>query len=380
MVAMTHRPLRKSQLIAFDHAAAGHEGILSDVSGEVLAKPCKQAEIDFYESTTAHPDFAYYIPVHCGTLSLGQSRDIPEAAAVLPSSLNADHDAAKDHLESATATGVLEPWVPSNGGKLNTDCAIVLENVAAGLRKPNILDVKLGARLWADDAPPAKRQKLDDMSQITTSKPLGFRIAGMKTWMGVKAAGLSHVSPDGYKIYDRKYGRSLTPETVREGFENYFFIESAGITKKFARRLIKRFLGALRGLQEVLEKEESRMYSASLLFVYEGDGAGLQADFETEKQVLDLETEHQLLALATPPDGALPNASPDRTVLETEANIEDEDYDDDDDDEGVGNLPKIQALKMIDFAHASWTPGMGPDENVLHGIRNVISILEDLLT
>ena len=255
----------------------------------------------------------------------------------------------------------------------------MLENVAAGLRKPNILDVKLGARLWADDAPPAKRQKFDALSEITTSKPLGFRIAGMKTWIGAKAAGLSPGGPDGYKVYDRHYGRALTPETVREGFENYFFIDSASITKKFARRVIKRFLGDLRGLQEVLEKEESRMYSASLLFVYEGDGAGLQADFETEKQVLDLETEQQLLELGTVQHGVLSNGYRDRPVLEDEGwSIEDED--EDDDDEGVEELPKIQAVKMIDFAHAAWTPGLGPDENVLHGIRNVIKILTELLT
>ncbi|MCJ1396444.1 hypothetical protein MMC18_009334 [Xylographa bjoerkii] len=375
MVAMTHRPLRKSQLIAFDHAAAGHDGILSDVSGDILAKPCKQAEIDFYESTTAHPDFAYYIPIHCGTLSLGQNHDVPEPTVVFPSSLNAHASDTTNHLQTTTVADAPQPWVPSNGGKLSTDSAIVLENVAAGLRKPNILDVKLGARLWADDAPPAKRQKLDDVSNATTSKPLGFRIAGMKTWMGAKAVGYSPGGLDGYKIYGREYGRTLTLETVREGFENYFFIDSAGITKKFARRVIKRFLGDLHGLQEVLEKKESRMYSASLLFVYEGDGAGLQEDFETEKQVLDFETEQQLLELETAQHGVRTNGYPDRPALEDEG-VDIEDEDDDDAEE----LPKIQAIKMIDFAHAAWTPGLGPDENVLHGIRNVIKILEELLT
>ncbi|MCJ1401970.1 hypothetical protein MMC11_005187 [Xylographa trunciseda] len=378
MVAMTHRHLRKSQLIAFDHAAAGHDGILSDLSGEILAKPCKQAEIDFYESARAHPDFAYYIPIYCGTLSLGQSHDVPEAAAVVPSSLNAPLSATPDNIQSSMTTAEHQTWVPSNGGKISTDFAIVLENVTAGLRKPNVLDVKLGARLWADDAPPTKRQKLDDMSNATTSKPLGFRIAGMKTWMGAKAAGYSYGGLQGYKIYDREYGRSLTLDTVREGFEKYFFIDSAGITKKFARRVIKRFLGDLHGLQEVLEKEESRMYSASLLFVYEGDGAGLQADFETEKQVLDFETEQQFLELEPAQHGVRSNGYPDRPVLEDEGvGIEDED---DEDDEDVEELPKIQAIKMIDFAHAAWTPGLGPDENVLHGIRNVIKILEELLT
>ena len=251
----------------------------------------------------------------------------------------------------------------------------MLENVAAGLRKPNVLDVKLGARLWADDAPLTKRQKLDEASNSKTSKPLGFRIPGMKTWMGPVSTGESHVGLDGYKRYGKEYGRSLTADTVRSGFENYFFIGSAGITRKFARKIIKRFLGDLYGLQEVLGKEESRMYSASLLFVYEGDGAGLQEDFETEKQLLDCETEQHLSELKSVQQGVYLDCHPDRSALEDgrEVDIEDED------DEDVSELPKIQAIKMIDFAHAAWTPGLGPDENVLHGIRNVIKILEELL-
>ena len=51
----------------------------------------------------------------------------------------------------------------------------------------------------------------------------------------------------------------------------------------------------------------------------------------------------------------------------------------DDDDEELAYPPKVQAVKMIDFAHARWTPGEGRDENVLHGIGSVISILEALL-
>jgi len=40
--------------------------------------------------------------------------------------------------------------------------------------------------------------------------------------------------------------------------------------------------------------------------------------------------------------------------------------------------PHIAVAKLIDFAHASWTPGQGPDENALQGVRNVLSILTDL--
>lgn len=34
---------------------------------------------------------------------------------------------------------------------------------------------------------------------------------------------------------------------------------------------------------------------------------------------------------------------------------------------------------MIDFAHASFTPGQGRDENVLEGIDGVLDILEKMI-
>lgn len=340
------------------------DGVLSDPSGELIVKPCKQPEIAFYQSTMAHPDFAYYTPTFLGTLSLGQ--DPVEAASNLASQVNVQPSTlslpnapivstAPGDSGSPNATLLSTPtqaWIPSGGQKITTDSAIVLENVSAGIRKPNTLDVKLGARLWADDAPPQKRQKLDDQSDKTTSRALGLRIAGMKTWLGPNTSGQTGVGLDGYKTFGKEYGRAFDAETVRKGFEDFFFIESAGVTRKLGRKVIRRILDDLRGLQGVLEKEESRMYSASVLFVYEGDGAGLVEDFEKEKELLQA-------------DGSLNGAA----AEESDADV---------DSEEACQLPKIQAMKMIDFAHAAWTPGQGPDENVLIGIRNLITILDEL--
>lgn len=340
------------------------DGVLSDLSGELIVKPCKQPEIDFYQTISAHPEFAYYTPTFFGTLSLDQNP--AEAASSLvaqvkrhSSSLSPPSTAIVGTTPSTssptTATLLSTPpqaWTPSSGQKIQTDSAIVLKNVSVGLRKPNTLDVKLGARLWADDAPPQKRQKLDDQSDKTTSRSLGLRIAGMKTWAGPNSAGQSGVGLDGFKIYGKEYGRTFDADTVKKGFDEFFFIENAGVTRKLGRKVIRRFLDDLRGLQGVLEKEESRMYSASLLFVYEGDGAGLEEDFKKENELLQA-------------DSGLNGA-------------EAEDSDADVDSVEAYRLPKIQAVKMIDFAHAAWTPGQGPDENMLFGIRNLIKILDEL--
>ena len=314
-------------------------------------KPCTQPEIDFYQTTSAHPDFAYYIPEFWGLLSLSQDVAVAAAAVERASTVNS-HSRVPSQV-NAMAMSALQQGGRHSGKKILAESQIVMENVTAGLRKPNVLDVKLGVRLWADDAPLAKRQRLEDVAATTTSQPLGFRIAGMQTWMGPNSAGQDGVGLDGYKRYGKDYGRSFNVDTVWKGFEDFFFVESAGITRRLGKRVIKRFLEDLQGLRDVLERKESRMYSSSLLFVYEGDGPGLEEDFAVVGM--------QPIPLGSSFEDAGGESSDEPTDGEEDC-----------------QLPKVQAVKMIDFAHAAWTPGQGPDENVLHGIRSVIKILEEL--
>ena len=413
---MAQRSFRKSQLIAFDNVAAGQyvnpipnplallsaltdgsEGVLSDPSGLIVVKPCKKEEIIFYESTASHPEFATYIPTYIGTLALSSepSKALPSVALISPDVLN--HQ-APCQPQVVDAVAVEKAWAPSNGGKITTDLAIVLENVAARFKKPNILDVKLGARLWADDAPAAKRERLDKVAAETTSKSLGLRIAGMRTWQGLDAIGQKGVALDGYKLYEKDYGKTFKPDTVGQGFEEYFCLSRVRSNNRNTRKVIRRFIEDLKAMQDVLEKEESRMYSSSLLFVYEGDDLALEAAFKKEKQILDSIANGSMTAQAstngdsvTPHENGIhhPDGAPENVALPTHqaplfhaptngnATEPPEDEGDEEDDEDCP-FPPIQTLKLIDFAHAEYTPGHGPDENLLHGIRNVINILNDI--
>ncbi|MCJ1225047.1 hypothetical protein MMC12_001696 [Toensbergia leucococca] len=345
---MAQHSLRESQLIAFENAAAGHDGVLSDVSGEFVVKPCQKGEIEFYKSTAAHPNFATFIPTFMGTLALSSAADPALVAALLKPSMNGTFPELTNPLDGIAPDS---HWAPSNGGKIATESAVVLENVAAGYKKPNILDVKLGRRLWADDAPPAKRARLEKSAEETTSKMFGFRIAGMKTWHGLEVAGPETMTLDGYKTYDKAYGKSLTSETVSQSFRDFFWLEQAGVTRRCSKRVIKRFIEDLQGLENVLEGEESRMYSSSLLFIWEGDGNALDEAFMEEKRIFASDSH-------------------------TRSNGGEEE---DDIEYGEVRFPQIQTLKLIDFAHAEWTPGQGADENVLYGIKNVIQILNELV-
>ncbi len=360
--------------------------MLSDPSGELVIKPCKQSEIDFYDSTFAHPDLLPHIPTFFGKISLGADTIAAQAAGALV--LPSETDPEPSVIHGVPGTMVVEnAWAPSNGGRIHTDSAVVLENVAAGFKKPNILDVKLGGRLWADDAPMAKRIKLDKVAEETTSKPLGLRIAGMKTYQGALSNVEENITPDGYRLYDKTYGRSFSAETIAQGFEEYFQLTKRMNAKGPIRKVIRRFLEDLRAMGDVIEKEESRMYSASLLFVYEGDQQALQDAFATERDIIaSLDRRVSDGDDATTSSGATDDndlmksngtANGNSADADVSAHDRDHEEEEEDDDEEV-KFPAIQSLKLIDFAHAEWTPGQGPDENILHGIRNTIKILTGL--
>ncbi len=306
---------------------------MSDESGAVVVKPCTYTEISFYESVAAsHPDLAPYLPTFMGQLSL-----------------SADQRAAQS-AESGTPKAEDGSALRLHGKKLSTDLHIVLENITHGFRKPNILDLKLGAQLWDEDARPEKRARLDAVSSATTSGSLGFRIAGMRTHKGAQVPDVPEnlkefVESDkkgGYWIYNKMYGRKFNAKEVNEGFDSYIFPGTRTEAElDRAREVLAYFLGEVKDIIEVFEKKESRMYSASILLVYEGD----VEEYAKTKKILR-------------------SARPEETE------------DDEDDEE---DLPKLAAVKLIDFAHASWAPGKGPDENALQGMRSTAKILKELL-
>ncbi|TID25884.1 inositol polyphosphate multikinase [Venturia nashicola] len=374
--------LDPSTLTSFDHAAAGHEGVLSDPSGDLVIKPCTQAEVSFYElATTSCPDLANFMPRYMGTLQ--RSASVAEATSGLPKPPPAEPSAAvvtppvsglqsldlpvthppSSSVPGTAATLSLDDVGPMKGKKLDTDLNIVLENVTAKFKKPNVLDLKLGARLWDDGAKLEKRARLDKVSSETTSGSLGFRIAGMRIWQGKDKVveGLNDfvASKDGqilheldedsnYLNHNKLYGRIFNADNVIEGFKKYLHVPHAGIGKRQAFLITQLFLEDVKGIQAALEALESRMYSASILLVYEGDGEA----FEKAYEIL---------------------SKPGNEVLE------EEDENDDEEDEENDSTPRLYATRLIDFAHASFAPGQGPDENMLQGVRSTVKILEQLL-
>lgn len=203
------------------------------------------------------------------------------------------------------------------------------------------------------------------------------------------------IEQDGFKRYDKWYGRSFTADNVKSGLETY--LAGAKTAEADHSTLVARRLAdGLRRVQQILESEESRMYSSSVLIIYEGDPEAMELALEDEKKAKeappktsDAEEEEddgfdgfeiqdggafEIADLPVGEDGA-----PNRTInisIDPET-IQLEDLEDEEDEE---EGPKVHDLRLIDFAHASWTPGQGPDENVLVGVRNLVRIFEELST
>ena len=384
------------------------EGITSNNDGSLVIKPCTQAEIDFYQAAqTNHRALQAHMPEFMGVLALSPDQTAPadgigpalQVHQEIPSALavHVPQGWLPSHLTPSSLPSPISSkrtsWKPSGGKMLETSHAIVLENVADRFLYPNIIDIKLGSRLWADDAPESKRRKLDEVAKDTTSGSLGFRIAGMKRWVGSvddrtktelvtnKGDGIEY--KDGFLCYNKQYGRGFTKYDVKEGFIEYFggLALTGERTGKFQRihmaYTLSRLVRELESVLFTLSEEETRMYSASVLIVCEGDEISVDIAHAYDERRMFAQSKGQLDKAYGREFGTSIDSVEDGGEDGEDGEDEDGDEDGDEDEDPEGN-PKLYDLRLIDFAHAAFTPGKGPDENVRGGVRSLIEIFKDL--
>jgi 1D-myo-inositol-tetrakisphosphate 5-kinase/inositol-polyphosphate multikinase len=420
-------PERKD-LVAYNHAVAGHAGTLCDPDGTLFVKPCTQQEIDFYDlAQDSHPEFYRWMPRRFGLLSLGAATDIadlnkqlgPTVAGLMTEHMKeevVEYAHASHPTEStppptpapAAAPAATTGWAPGKNRKLKTDLSIVLDNAAFGYVAPNIMDCKLGTRLWADDAPAEKKARFDKIASETTHRSHGFRIAGMRAYKG--SENPADLDKEHYRKYDKDWGRlTVTPNNLVDSMRRFIFNAAAGVNDDDARFVCELFVEDLKAVEKMLSNEESRMYSASLLFVAEGDGEALALAIREAKAAAAVAAQAKRVMAevggrarkaAKTSAGSCPSWSnshrvdsgigmDDDELAEVEAEaiaFQDESPSstegESDSDAEEGDLRpqdrQIYSLRLIDFAHAEFVPGKGPDENILKGVRSLINIFTEM--
>ncbi|KKA27895.1 hypothetical protein TD95_004990 [Thielaviopsis punctulata] len=300
---------------------------------------------------------------------------------------------------STVSTPKTEEWVPNGGKRIKTDTAVVLENTTYGFKHPNILDCKLGTRLWADDAPQQKKDRFDEIARNTTHRNYGFRIAGMRAWRG--SDNSAELDQNDYMVYDRLYGRDhVTDDTLAPTIRRFIFNKEAGITHELGQAVSAAFVAELEQVHEVLQRHNLRMYSGSLLFIFEGHGPTLAKKIEERARYIEeleahpeesdaedaVRMDETALFKAVANHGCteilesgdkVTIINQDATTLDATSDNDDDDDDDDDDEDG---MPKTHSLRLIDFAHAKWVRSEdGPDRGMLLGVKSLIDIFQSFV-
>ncbi|KAJ2722041.1 hypothetical protein GGI07_003575 [Coemansia sp. Benny D115] len=271
----------ETKLQAFGHQVAGHGGLLHTEDNRMLIKPLDRREHEFYEQAAHHPEMKMFFAEYYGVLELAGGS----------SEQTADGEAAREASKY-----------------------ICLENLVCGFEKTCIIDIKIGTRLYGDDATPEKQRRMEQKARERTSAAVGSAVCGLSVY--------------GQPKYDRQMFSKMTVQGYKDDALVPFFAAAKDlVSEEYRRFIIDQMIAEIQDYRAVVSAAETRMYGSSLLLVYDASAAKY-AKFVEDTQATD---------------GAA-----------------------------------LFDVKAIDFAHSTWTPGQGPDEQYLFGLDSLVRLLREV--
>ncbi|POW22644.1 hypothetical protein PSHT_01004 [Puccinia striiformis] len=197
-----------------------------------------------------------------------------------------------NQLEYKRLSTDLKPWSdwrPNFYGSLDdqtdNEASIVLENLTYQrptpktelFSHPNVIDIKLGQRLYDDHATPEKQERMNKAALETTSAQWGVRLTGAQIWDNSKGI---------YLNIPKSFGKSVKPDgsDLQNSFNKLFPIsdsnqhqeELAYSTGSLSSEILKNIIDQsiipqIIKIQTYLSSFKWRIYGASLLIVFEAD-------------------------------------------------------------------------------------------------------------
>merc|ERR1719369_891479 len=151
---------------------------------------------------------------------------------------------------------------------------LLMENLTKGMRKPCIMDVKIGTKTYGPDASEKKKAQ-QDASYTGTKQPFGFSVPGLSVHVG---KGKEEVIVKG-----KEYGRTLNVNNIHEVLEIYLDSKNE---PEVAKEIANIFIKDLEKVLELFKHQTSfHFFASSLLFVYDAQTAG---EFKDSRDVPSL--------------------------------------------------------------------------------------------